>query len=105
MLPTKASWQQREELGMDGNGHPIYPAVREFRIEWNLMHPTDAQQIKDAYNVVQNTGTVAFDLPDYTNPNYVFKCYSGCTIAEPEFDEYFMGYIINGKLTIYNVRT
>ena len=105
LRPTKASWSKRDELGFDGNGHPIYPAVREFEISWNLMHPTDAQQIINAYNAVQNTGTVAFDLPEYANGDYVFKSYSGCTISEPEFGEYFQGYINDGKLTIHNVRT
>lgn len=105
LQPTKGAWSSREALGFDGNGHPIYPAVREFRIDWNLMHPTDAQQIINAYNAVQNTGTVAFDLPFYGDGGYQFKCYSGCTISEPEFGEYFQGYISDGKLTIYNART
>jgi hypothetical protein len=105
MQPTTATHDQRDNMGFDGNGHPVYPSVRSFKITWNLMHPTDAQQIINAYNAVQNTGTVSFDLPFYGDGGYQFKCYSGCTIEEPEFGEYYMGYITDGKLIIHNVRT
>lgn len=105
LQPTKGSWDKRSALGIDGNGHPIYPAVREFDIQWNLMHPTDAQQIINTYNAVQNTGTVVFDLPKYGDAGYQFYSYSGCTLEEPEFEDYFQGYISNGRLKIYQVRT
>lgn len=106
MLPTKAGWRRRDNVGFDGNGHPTYPAVREFEISWNLMHPADWAQIINAYTTVQNTGTVSFDLPAYGNANVnFFQLYSGCTISELEQGEYFMGYITDVSLTIYNVRT
>lgn len=106
MRPTKAKWIKRDELGIDGNGHPVYPAVRGFEISWNLMHPTDYAQIINAYNVVQNTGTVAFDLPSYGSPTLgLFKCYSGCVVSEPEVGEFFQGYVADVSLLIYNVRT
>lgn len=106
MLPTKAKWVQRKEVGVDGNAHSIYSAVRDFEISWNFMHPDDWAQIVSAYQSVQNTGTISFDLPEYGNPNLnYFKCYSGTVISEPEQGEYFMGWISDVSLLIYNVRT
>lgn len=105
LQPTKGNWEGRGNLGFDGNGHPIYPSVRSFEIQWDLIHPTDAKQLIDSYNTISNTGTLVFDLPEYGNANYLFKSYSGCTIQEPTFGDYFQGYLMNGKLTINRVRT
>jgi len=106
MQPTKAKWKQRKDVGMDGNGHTIYTAVRDFEISWNLMHPTDWAQIISAYQTVQNTGTITFDLPEYNNPNlFEFQSYSGCIISEPEQGEYFQGWVSDVSILVYNVRT
>lgn len=106
MRPTKAGWKQRKSVGIDGNAHNIYVTPRDFEIEWNLMHPTDLAQIINAYNSVQNTGTLTFDLPEYGSPDlFVFRSYSGCVIEEPEVGEYFQGWINDVKLLIYNVRS
>ena len=105
LSPTTGRWSSRDSLGIDGNGHPIYPSVREFELRWGLAHPTDVEQFIQAYNSVSNTGTIAFDLPEYGNLNYLFKTYSGTTLSEPEFDDYFEGYIKDVRLTIHNIRT
>lgn len=105
LIPTKAKWEQRDNLGFDGNGHPIYPTSRTFVMQWDLMHPSDAEQIISAYNSAGSTGTLSFDLPEYGNPNYLFSRYNGCTMEEPEFGDYFQGYISDGKLKIHLVKT
>ena len=102
--PTESGWVGRNDFGIDGGGHPIYPAMREFEISWGLAHPTDVKQIIDAYNVVSNTGTVSFDLPEWGNANYSFYSYSGCTMREPEMGTYFQGYLQDVKLTIMQIR-
>lgn len=105
LQPTKAGWGNRQELGVDGNGHPIYPAVRQFDFEWGLAHPNDVKQLLDAWETVSNTGTVSFDLPQWKASGYQFITYSGCTMREPQVGQYFEGYIENVKLTILLVRT
>lgn len=105
LSPTEAGWENRTELGIDGNGHPVYPAVRQFEMMWGLAHPNDVKQIWDAYTIVSNTGTVAFDLPEWGAGDYIFKTYSGCTMREPQVGNYFEGYFKDVKLTILLVRT
>lgn len=106
MRPTKGQWKQRKEVGIDGNGHTIYPSVRDFEAKWNLMHPADFNQIVNAYNTVQNTGTLSFDLPQYGSIGVnLFATYTGCIISEPEVGEYFQGYYTDVSLLIYNIRT
>lgn len=105
LQPTDHGWEGRNELGTDGNGHPIYPAVRQYELFWGLAHPNDVKQLIDAYNTVQNTGTVAFDLPEYGASDYIFKTYSGCTMREPQLGKYFEGHIKDVRLTILLVRT
>jgi len=105
LRPTEFGWKDRDELGIDGGGHPIYSAPREFMIKWVLAHPSDVKQIVDAYNVVASTGTATFDLPQWGASDYVFSSYSGCTMKEPQVGNYFMGYIQDVSLTILLVRT
>ncbi len=32
--PTSGQWVRRENLGINGLGNAIYPAVREFEMRW-----------------------------------------------------------------------
>lgn len=105
LSPTKSGWMGREELGIDGNGHPVYPAVREYEISWVLAHPNDIKQINDAYLLASSTGTLSFDLPQWGASDYIFYRYSGCTMREPQMGEYFAEYIADVKVTILLVRT
>jgi hypothetical protein len=105
LQPTEGQWDAKGMLGVDGNGHPIYSAVREFQLSWDLASPTDVKQLIDVYNANANTGTVVFDLPKWGDADYSFYSYSGCTMREPEVGTYFNGYISNVKLTIMKVRT
>lgn len=105
LQPTTGKWVERTNYGVDGGGHPVYPATRKFEAEWVLISPTDAKQIIDFYNLVGSTGTVTACLPEWGNTNYTFKNYSGTTLSEPEVGTYFQGYIESVKLLIMNVRT
>lgn len=103
--PTEAGWENRNELGIDGGGHPVYPAVRQFDFSWGIAHPNDVKQILDAYEAVSNTGTVVFDLPRWGDADYIFDSYSGCTMREPQVGNYFEGYFKDVRLTLLLVRT
>ena len=105
LQPTEAGWGSRSELGIDGNGHPIYPAVRQFEFNWQLAHPNDVKQILDAWEIVSNTGTVSFDLPQWGASDYLFALYSGCTMREPTVGMYFSEWIKDVRLTVLLVRT
>lgn len=105
LQPTTFRFVQREALGYDGNGHPIYDEHRDCELTWELMSPSDSSQVINAYSLVQNTGTLSFDLPEYgSNQLRKFKTYSGTTIDEPEIGEGFMGYWSNVRLVIHLVR-
>ena len=105
LQPTTAGWMDRDVLGLDGNGHPVYPAPREFEIKWGLAHPADVEQIINAYKSSGNTGTVSFDLPQWGASDYIFNTYSGCTMQEPTVGEYFNGYITNVSMRILLIQT
>lgn len=106
LQPSSAHPVQRENYGYDGLGHPIYDTHRNYELQWDLMHPSDLAQVINAYNLVQNTGTLTFDLPEYgASQLRKFVRYSGTTVDEPEMGEYFMGYTLNVRLVIHLVRT
>lgn len=104
LSPTRGGWKNKDVLGIDGNGHPIYPPVREFEIFWGLAHPNDVKQLNDFYLLSSSTGTLVFDLPQWGASDYIFARYSGCTMTEPQVGEYFNGYIEDVKVTVLLVR-
>ena len=105
LQPSIGRWTQRDNLGTDGGGHPIYPAVRQFEMQWELSSQAELKELIDYFSLVSNTGTAVVSLPQYGAPSYIFKNYSGCTLSEPEFGEYFEEYSKSVSLLVFNVRT
>lgn len=105
--PSEGKWVPRATLAIDGAGHPIYPAVREFELTWDIIDQPTWKQLQDFYNLSGNTGTVVANLPNYARGDFIFQPYSGCTLGEPEIAGAFLsyeGYLRQAKLVIMNVR-
>ena len=105
LQPTNGKWVARTDYGVDGNARMVYATPRKFELEWELIHPVDAKQLIDFYNLVGSTGTVSVHLPEWGAVDYRFKSFSGTTLTEPEVGQYFQGYIESVKMTIMNIRT
>lgn len=105
LQPTEGRWNEPQDFGFDGLGHPIYAAVRTFEMKWNLISTSDLSQIIGFFRAVSNTGTVAMDLPKWGEPAYSFYRYSGCTLNDVRVGEYFNEYVTDVRLLIYNIRT
>lgn len=107
LQPSEGHWVPRNTLGIDGGGHPIFPAVREFEFDWDIIDQPTWNQLQAFYNSVQNTGTCVANLPIYGNPAFSYQPYSGCTMGEPEVASSFItqdGYLQKVKLVIMNIR-
>lgn len=102
--PTTGQWSPRESFGIAGDGRGMYSGVREFVMRFALLPPSGTAQLQNFY-WSGTTGTVVVDLPDYANQSYGFKSYTGASIREPEFDEFFNGYYTGITLLITNIRT
>ena len=105
LQPTIGKWLPRERLGIDGNGHPIYAPYREFEIEWELVDPSDFNQLQTFFSSVNNTGSAVVELPQYGAATYIFYSYTGCVVREPEFAEYFNQHQSRATLLITRIRT
>lgn len=105
LQPTTGRWIPRESLGIDGNGHKIYPALREFELSWDLIDVASLKQLQDFFDNIGATGTVSVDLPTLKTATYGFTTYSGCVIQEPEYGVYFEEYPTSMKLLITKIRT
>jgi hypothetical protein len=108
MQPTTGRWIPRATLGIDGAGHPIYPAVREFEMKFNLQDPSDAGQLENFFLSIQNTGTVVVTLPHFplnSSDTYHFFAYTGCVLQEPEWSTYFTEHYTDCTLLITGIRT
>lgn len=105
LQPTEGRWNQRDNFGIDGAGHPIYSTVRTFELSWQLISTSELNQIINFFDSVSNTGTVAVDLPKYGANTYTFYRYSGCTLNEVQVGAYFEEYIQEVTLLILQVRT
>jgi len=103
--PTTGRWLPRESIGIDGNGHAIYTGIREFELRWQLIDPTTSNALQTYFNAVMNTGSLVVDLPYYLSGTNYFMSYTGCVIREPEFGDYFTGYLQDFILLVTKIVT
>lgn len=106
--PSEGHWVPRNTLAIDGAGHPIYPAIREFELSWDIVDTPTWNQLQNFYNLCGNTGTVVSNLPQYGAAAFSFIPYSGTTMGEPEVAGAFLtqdGYLRQIKVVIMNIRT
>lgn len=103
LAPTFGHWLPREPLGRDGNGHPIYPAVYQFEVSWNLSNMSDFNQLIGFFDTLLITGSATADLPELRGASYGFRTYSGCVVNEPIMDRYFTEHPQQVKLLITNI--
>lgn len=103
-FPTSGKWLPRKALGYDGFGHPIYPNVYDFEIDWDLISPPGYQQIENFY-LSSRTGTMVVNLPIFGLNDLIFTQYSGCTLDEVTQDAYFAqeGWVSNLKLLVHKI--
>lgn len=103
--PTTGKWLPREVIEYDGNGHPIYSALREYEIRWNQIDDSTVYQLQTFFGSVNNTGSVVVDLPRYGSATYQFYAYTGCVLNEPEFGRYFVEHNMDVILLVRRIRT
>ena len=103
--PTTARWVDRQVLARDGNGHPVYAAVRQFEMKWQLLSPSGTYQLQQFFDAVITTGTAVAELPKYAAYDYAFYAYSGCVLDEPVFDPYYAENLTNVTWLISKIKT
>lgn len=107
LIQPDVHWVPRSNLGIDGQGHPMYSAIREVELDFELIDQATINQLEGFYNICGSTGTVAARLPPPFGPQFSFIDYSGCVLGEPEIaGKYFTedGYIPQVKVLIANIR-
>ena len=103
LQPEKGRWIDRQALGMDGAGHPVFASPREFELSWSLMDSSGLYQLQNFYNLMGNTGTISATLPQYATPPYGYHDYSGCTMSEPTVCFFYEEHYTDVKLIIYKI--
>lgn len=103
--PSSGQWKPKNPLGIDGNGHFVYPPYREFELTWGLMKPSEVNQLQNFFASIGNTGTAVIDLPKYADASYSFFSYSGCVMQEPSYGVYFAEHYTDVTLLITKIRT
>ena len=103
--PTDGKWLPRDPLGVDGNGHFVYPPYREFEMSWGLLSTSDINQLYNFFASIGNTGTAVVNLPKWADVNYTFYAYSGCILQEPSIGVYFSENITDVTLVVTKIRT
>lgn len=104
LQPTQGRWNEAQDYGFDGTGHPIYSSVRTFELSWGIESPAELNQLITFFETVRATGTVAIDLPQRNSNDYSFYRYSGCTLSDLRTGEYFEKHIQDVRLLIYGIR-
>jgi hypothetical protein len=104
LQPSTHKWSGRSELGVDGNNRPLYPAIREFEMSWDLMPVSDLAQLINA-QLASVTGTLVMDLPQWGSSIYTFYSYSGTVAREPQVGQYFSEHVESVIWVVGNIRT
>ena len=102
--PSEGRWLPKEQLGYDGNGHPIYVGTRQFEMRWDLLDDDTVSQLQGFFNAVITTGSAVIDLPKFAVTPYAFYAYSGCVINNPDFGAYFVEHNQEVSLLISRIR-
>jgi hypothetical protein len=112
LQPTQGKWVDKETLGIDGNGMPVYPRYRSFEITWDLINEDSLYQLQDFFSTMSVTGSVVVTLPNYKSQVYplvsgtfAFYSYTGCVIHEPTFENFWEQHVNSAKLLVSRIRT
>lgn len=105
--PSEIKFVPRTTLAIDGAGHPIYSAIREIEIDYDIFDQATWKQLQDFYNGCGNTGSVVINAPSYAQGQFSYIAISGATMGEPEMGGDFLtpdGYLVKMKVVFMNVR-
>ena len=102
--PSVAKWIEPSVLDIDGNGHPIYPAVTNFEMEWQNLNPSGTFQLYEFFRALHITGSAVVELPQFGANSYTFYAYTGCVVYLPRFGNFFVGQTLDVRLTISKIR-
>lgn len=104
LQPTSGRWLPRSSVGVDGNGHFIYPSVYQFELEWGITSQSEWNNILGFFDSLHITGSAVVDLPKYRSSTYDFYSYTGCVVQEPEMRDYFTEHLTSVSLLITNIK-
>ncbi|KKN62741.1 hypothetical protein LCGC14_0508600 [marine sediment metagenome] len=105
--PTRGRWMGRPVVDIQGDGRPIYPAMRSFQLEWRFTNFSEWANAQAVFDDIQSTGTTVVEIPTFpttTGSVYGFTEYSGVFITEPEIGPFFAGYPSRMIIIISNIR-
>lgn len=104
--PTTHGYVPRELIGIDGAGHGVYPAVREYELTWDFLSAEEYNTLYGYFLACGTTGTIVSMLPKYPPiPSYQFYAYSGTVLREPTYKDFFENYYTDVKLLIVKILT
>ncbi len=105
LQPTSGKWNNRELIGVDGNGHAVYSGMREFELQWGFMTFEQFREIQNLFESIGSTGTAVVQLPEYGALSWQFREYSGTVLQEPKAEQYFETYVSNVSMLIVKIKT
>jgi hypothetical protein len=111
--PTEGRWLTRSPIDVSGENRPLYGAVRQFEMRWELSYYAEWSLLQATFNEVLATGSLVARLPTFpitpypgaTGVAYGFTEYSGCMMAEPSIGPFFEGYPSEVAILIGNIVT
>lgn len=103
--PTTAQWLDPDQIGVSGDGHAIYPALKEFRLSFNLVSQGEWFELYSYFKRVSFTGTLVCSLPDFESNTFAYRNFSGCILRYPSMNQYFNEEWLNEVSVSVFVRT
>jgi hypothetical protein len=101
--PEAGRWDPRRALGVAGDGHNVYPEVRQFQMRWRLLPLDDLKTLYDVF-AGASSGTSVVELPDPYAGSWTFREFSGVIVHEPTFGDYFEEHVTSVALILSNIQ-
>jgi len=101
--PSTHGWNQRDSVGIDGNGVEVYVAPREYSLKFDLLDTDEFNQIYTLFLAQGVTGSLVSTLPKWNASPYQWYQYSGTIIREPTYEGYFQNYYQNVYLLVVRI--
>ena len=105
LQPETGKWSDNEQIGVDGNGHAIYSATREFELQWGVMSMSEWNELNGLFSAIGSTGTAVVELPQYAGSSWAFHEYSGTVLREPRVGDFFEQHVTDVTMLIVKIKT
>lgn len=104
LQPESGQWLGRDQIGVDGQGRPIYQPTYSFQIKWGPMDAAEFNQLCGLFNQISITGTASIVLPSRCGEAiWTGTLYTGVLFEEPRRESFWQEHSLRPSVIVRNI--